>query len=239
MGLGVAARPDPRPRPRPRARIRSVLRELAALGVFLLDGITGRGRRCCHEAMMGAGPGRSSEEANVSHAVCRARARARDPRASMHACVSVCACVACTAGRAGVRAGWRPAGACPSYPTTTGHGRPGTVHCTGLQISRGDERVAGTCPCPRLSVRILFSHLSAVDRWRVAVRFFFLLFFIGRLFSRRARDSSRSAGVIAVHLNFCRPGFAYYRGGGGGILYSAVLQILPPADFVTASFSVC
>jgi hypothetical protein len=213
MGLGVAARPDPRPRPRPRARIRSVLRELAALGVFLLDGITGRGRRCCHEAMMGAGPGRSSEEANVSHAVCRARARARDPRASMHACVSVCACVACTAGRAGVRPE-------PVRPTTTGHGRPGTVHCTGLQISRGDERVAGTCPCPRLPVRILFSHLSAVDRWRVAVRFFFLLFFIGRFF---LDPHVMVAGVIAVHLNFSRPGFAYYRGGGGGgILYSAV-----------------
>lgn len=128
MGLGVAARPDPRPRPRPRARIRSVLRELAALGVFLLDGITGRGRRCCHEAMMGAGPGRSSEEANVSHAVCRARARARDPRASMHACVSVCACVACTAGRAGVRAGWRPAGACPSYYHRPREARHGTLH---------------------------------------------------------------------------------------------------------------
>lgn len=84
MGLGVAARPDPRPRPR--ARIRSV-RELAALGVFLLDGITGRGRRCCHEAMMGAGPGRSSEEANVSHAVCRARALA----IRAHACMCVLA----------------------------------------------------------------------------------------------------------------------------------------------------
>lgn len=111
------------------------------------------------------------------------------------------------------------------------------MHCTGLQISRGDERVAGTCPCPRLSVRILFSHLSAVDRWRVAVRFFFPSFFLSAGFF--LDPHVMVAGVIAVQLNFSPPGFAYYRSGGGGILYSAVLQILPPADFVTASFSVC
>lgn len=162
----------------------------------------------------GCGPG-AQYRGSKRFTRCLPRARSRSAR--KHACMCVSVCLRGLHGRAG----WRPAGACPSYsPTTTGHGRPGTVHCTGLQISRGDERVAGTCPCPRLPVRILFSHLSAVDRWRVAVRFFFLLFFIGRFF---LDPHVMVAGVIAVHLNFSRPGFAYYRGGGGGgILYSAV-----------------
>lgn len=148
----------------------------------------------------GCGPG-AQYRGSKRFTRCLPRARSRSAR--KHACMCVSVCLRGLHGRAG----WRPAGACPSYsPTTTGHGRPGTVHCTGLQISRGDERVAGTCPCPRLSVRILFSHLSAVDRWRVAVRFFFpSFFFIGRLFSRPARDGSRcySGSIELFSTRFC------------------------------------
>lgn len=175
-------------------------------------------------SMMGAarreGPGRtserSSEEANVSHAVCRAR----DPRACMHVCLrgSNQAVIIRLAlhGRAGVR----PEPGLP--PATASHRRYTARACRSHEVTnewRLRVRAPGS-PCT------YFSHLPAVDllACRCSSRFFLPL---SASFFRHARD-----GCLPTGSRSC------YR--GGGILYSCSPSDLASRhrpDCVTALFS--
>lgn len=144
--------------------------------------------------------------------------------ACMHVCLrrsnqAVIIPIACTA-----RPGWRPAGAGP----TPGHGQPrymhgSTRHGPGLQISRGDERVAVTCTLAGCRLLACSSKI-------------FSSFYSRQSFFRSARDGL--TGACQCNRWRVYSGSLYYR--GGGFQYSCSSSDLghrPDPDCVTALFS--